>query len=177
MDGQEEAGNDLEEAPKTGWKGIVRESSIIISPKSHGQAIWFLFCVMSGLGGRFSYTFLPIQQVYYNDDLSYLSLTFIAWSNLVCDKISEIQLKLDGKDVSLHPNNASSFFHVFLFAQSSPSLSSSGMCDMKVIQKKRVTEDSEDVLSPLPILCLLLYPCLSILVIELIVGRNGQGRG
>ena len=36
MDGQEETGNDLEEAPKTGWKGIVRESST----KSHGQAIW-----------------------------------------------------------------------------------------------------------------------------------------
>ena len=42
MDGQEETGNDLEEAPKTGWKGIVRESSIIISSKSHGQAIWFI---------------------------------------------------------------------------------------------------------------------------------------
>ena len=40
MDGQEETGNDLEEAPKTGWKGIARESSFIIASKSHGQAIW-----------------------------------------------------------------------------------------------------------------------------------------
>ena len=77
-------------------------------------------------------------------------------------------MKLDGKDVSLHPNNPRSlsmFFYLYGFLH----LFLHQVCGMKVIQKKRVTHLMSISLS-LPVFSILVY------CIELIVGRNGQGR-
>ena len=104
MDGQEETGNDLEEAPKTGWKGIVRESSIIISSKSHGQAIWRI------LRDVWAEDFLHHSLFFHILSHLSVSLTFIDWSNLVCDKISEVQM-----NPSHNPSSLSMSFYLYGF--------------------------------------------------------------